>query len=67
MRRGSEGRVRRRTAAREDALPAAELSVSLPSRGFYERRGYRILEACSIDVDEGERLDYWAAEKQLGD
>ncbi len=66
MRRGSEGRVRRRTAAREDALPAAELSVSLPSRGFYERRGCRILEARFIDAGEGEQLDYWAVEKLLG-
>ena len=67
MRRGSEGRVRRHTAAREDALPTAELSVSLPSRGFYERRGYRILAARFIDVGEGEQLDYWAAEKVLDD
>lgn len=53
------------SAARETGLPAAGLSVSLPSRGFYERRGYRILEARSIDVGEGERLEYWAAEKSL--
>jgi GNAT superfamily N-acetyltransferase len=53
------------SAARETGLLAAELSVSLPSRGFYECRGYRILEARSIDVGEGERLEYWAAEKSL--
>jgi predicted N-acetyltransferase YhbS len=41
------------------------LDVSLPSRGFYESRGYRLLESCSIDVGEGERLDYWTAEKWL--
>lgn len=54
------------SAAGEMGLPAVELSVSLPSRGFYQRRGYRILEALSIDVGEGEQLDYWAAEKLLG-
>ena len=42
------------------------LDVSLPSRGFYESRGYRLVESCSIDVGEGERLDYWKAEKWLG-
>jgi putative acetyltransferase len=44
---------------------AARLDVSLPSRGFYERRGYRLLEGRSMDVGEGERLDYWTAEKPL--
>ena len=44
----------------------AELSVSLPSRGFYERLGYTVLEACSIDVGEGEQLKYWKAKKTLG-
>ena len=41
------------------------ISVSLPSRGFYERLGYVILEECSIDVGEGEKLDYWQAKKKL--
>ncbi|MBN1192743.1 MAG: GNAT family N-acetyltransferase [Coriobacteriia bacterium] len=53
--------------ARDAGLAATQLSVSLPSRGFYERRGYRVLEDRFIDVGEGERLDYWAAEKSLGD
>jgi hypothetical protein len=46
-------------------LPSVELDVSLPSRGFYERRGYRMLEDRSIDVGEGETLDYWRAAKRL--
>jgi GNAT superfamily N-acetyltransferase len=41
------------------------LSVSLPSRGFYERRGYVVVKDCSIDVGEGQRLLYWEAEKSL--
>jgi putative acetyltransferase len=45
---------------------SVHLAVSLPSRRFYESRGYRMLEPCSIDVGEGERLDYWKAEKSLG-
>jgi GNAT superfamily N-acetyltransferase len=45
---------------------SVRLDVSLPSRGFYESRGYRLLESCSIDFGEGQRLDYWSAEKQLG-
>jgi putative acetyltransferase len=53
------------SAAHEMGLAAVEISVSLPSRGFYERRGFRIVEARSIDVGEGEQLDYWAAEKSL--
>jgi len=56
-------------ALEEAALRAGQcstrLSVSLPSRRFYERRGYRILEARSIDVGGGERLDYWEAVKEL--
>jgi hypothetical protein len=43
----------------------AELSVSLRSRGFYERLGYNISEGCSIDVGEGKRLDFWKASKPL--
>jgi N-acetylglutamate synthase-like GNAT family acetyltransferase len=42
------------------------VDVSLPSKGFYESRGYRLRESCSIDVGEGQRLDYWTAEKWLG-
>jgi len=53
--------------ARARGHAAAALSVSLPSRGFYESRGYEVLESRSIDVGEGERLDYWSAEKPLGD
>lgn len=40
-----------------------ELSVSLPSRKFYESLGYVVLSDCTIDVGDGERLDYWMARK----
>jgi ribosomal protein S18 acetylase RimI-like enzyme len=56
----------------EDRAAAAgckevELSVSLPSRGFYERQGYTITDERSIDVGGGKRLKYWKAEKRLAD
>ena len=54
------------SGARAAGRASVHLDVSLPSRRFYERRGYRLLESCSIEVGEGERLDYWAAEKDLG-
>jgi hypothetical protein len=41
------------------------LSVSLPSRRFYEALGYEIVEERSIDVGEGQRLDFWQAHKAL--
>jgi len=43
------------------------LSVSVPSRKFYEGLGYEILEKRSIDVGEGQYLDYWEAKKSLVD
>jgi len=52
--------------ARAGGHTSAQLSVSLPSRSFYENRGYALLESRCIDVGEGERLEYWAAEKSLG-
>ena len=51
--------------ARAAGRASVRLDVSLPSRRFYERRGYRLLENCSIEVGGGERLDYWTAEKSL--
>jgi ribosomal protein S18 acetylase RimI-like enzyme len=42
-----------------------ELSVSLPSRGFYEMLGYEILREGTIDVGQGQRLDFWTAKKTL--
>jgi GNAT superfamily N-acetyltransferase len=52
-------------AALSSGLDSVELDVSLPSRGFYERRGYRVLETRSIDVGDGETLGYWRAVKRL--
>jgi GNAT superfamily N-acetyltransferase len=41
------------------------LDVSLPSRRFYERLGYSLSDDTSIDVGDGQRLDYWTARKKL--
>jgi len=51
--------------AKAEGFAETELSVSLPSRQFYEGLGYEILETCSIDVGAGETLDFWKARKQL--
>jgi GNAT superfamily N-acetyltransferase len=52
-------------AALSSGLDSVELDVSVPSRGFYVRRGYRVLQSRSIDVGEGETLEYWRAVKRL--
>jgi len=49
--------------AAENGHKYVELSVSLPSRGFYEKRGYRITRSVSIDVGMGQFLNYWEARK----
>jgi GNAT superfamily N-acetyltransferase len=41
------------------------LDVSLPSRGFYEHRGYRVVDERALDVGEGEVLTYWRAVRVL--
>jgi GNAT superfamily N-acetyltransferase len=41
------------------------LSVSLPSRGFYEQRGYILTELLFGDMGEGQTLDYWEGTKAL--
>jgi N-acetylglutamate synthase-like GNAT family acetyltransferase len=41
------------------------LSVSLPSRKFYEGLGYEILQEAHLDVGEGQQLDFWKAKKSL--
>lgn len=51
--------------AKAKGCKESELSVSLPSRGFYESLGYEMLEECSIKVGEGQHLDFWKARKSL--
>jgi len=51
--------------AKASGYPEVALDVSLPSRRFYEGLGYKVLEEHSIDVGEGQRLDYWQARKPL--
>ena len=41
------------------------LSVSLPSKKFYEGLGYEIVQDCSRDLGAGERLNFWKARKRL--
>jgi GNAT superfamily N-acetyltransferase len=42
----------------------ATLSVSLPSRPFYEKRGY-VLISSRIDVGQGQELIYWKGQKDI--
>lgn len=53
----------------EDACAAgvteSVLSVSLPSKRFYEGLGYEIVEERSRDLGNGQRLDFWKAKKRL--
>jgi GNAT superfamily N-acetyltransferase len=44
-------------------LQSVGLDVSLTSRDFYMKLGYRITEECTIDVGCGEKLHYWKARK----
>jgi putative acetyltransferase len=51
--------------AKASGCAQSELSVSLPSKGFYDGLGYKIQEECSIDVGEGQQLRFWKASKPL--
>jgi hypothetical protein len=51
--------------ARENGVREIGLSISLPSRRFYESLGYKVTEERSRDVGEGQRLDFWKAVKEL--
>jgi GNAT superfamily N-acetyltransferase len=41
------------------------LSVSLPSRAFYESLGYELIDFFQRDVGEGQQLGYWLARKTI--
>jgi GNAT superfamily N-acetyltransferase len=51
--------------ARADGVEEIWLDVSLPSRAFYEKMGYRGFEPAFLDVGDGQQLDYWKASKRL--
>ncbi len=51
--------------AKTKGLDQITLSVSLPSRRFYEAIGYEIVGPGTIDVGEGQHLDYWEARKRI--
>ncbi|MDQ2076389.1 GNAT family N-acetyltransferase [Marinimicrobium sp. ABcell2] len=43
----------------------SKLSISLPSRTFYESMGYKVINEVNREVDAGHYLRFWKAEKQL--
>jgi N-acetylglutamate synthase-like GNAT family acetyltransferase len=51
--------------AKAKGLSEVVLSVSLPSRKFYKNLEYEVLAECSLDVGEGQHLDYWPGRKTL--
>lgn len=51
--------------AMKQGIRKLSLSISLPSKPFYEHLGYRVLDECVLDVGGGECLKYWAGEKEL--
>ena len=51
--------------ARAAGVTESVLSVSLPSKRFYEGLGYEIVEERSRDLGDGQRLDFWKAKKRL--
>ena len=53
--------------ASETGQDHVELSVSLLSRSFYEKRGYSITGPAMIDVGQSQVLEYWNGVKLLGE
>ncbi len=51
--------------ARTAGVTESVLSVSLPSKRFYEGLGYEIVEERSRDLGNGQSLDFWKAKKRL--
>ena len=51
--------------ARSAGVAESVLSVSLPSKHFYEGLGYEIVEERSRDLGEGQCLNFWKAKKRL--
>ena len=51
--------------ARSAGVTESVLSVSLPSKRFYEGLGYEIVEERSRDLGDGQHLDFWKARKRL--
>jgi GNAT superfamily N-acetyltransferase len=46
-------------------IAEVELSISLPSRKFYESLGYEVIADRTFDVGDSQGLDYWQARKVL--
>jgi len=53
------------TLAQKMDISEVTLSVSLPSKRFYENLNYKIIKESQIDVGEGQLLRYWIAMKNI--
>jgi N-acetylglutamate synthase-like GNAT family acetyltransferase len=68
LQKGGRGKVLMKALeneARANGVMEIGLAILLPSRRFYESLDYNVVEEKSIDVREGQRLDFWKAVKQL--
>jgi GNAT superfamily N-acetyltransferase len=63
--RGETMMVELESRARAEGLSEITLSISLPSRQFYEHLGYTVLGEHSLDVGKGQYLHYWQGKKKL--
>jgi GNAT superfamily N-acetyltransferase len=52
--------------ARKSGIGETVISVSLPSKKFYERLGYQIVEKRCKDLGDGQSLIFWKAKKTMG-
>lgn len=65
---GGRGRALMRALEAEavrQGLDGCTLSISLPSRRFYEKLGYRTLEERTRDLGGGQVLRFWKGAKRL--
>lgn len=51
--------------AMEQKISELSLSISLPSRRFYEHLGYKVLDECILDIGGGELLEYSSGKKKF--
>lgn len=53
--------------ARAAGMGRVFLFASIPARRFYEALGYRLVEAKTATMEDGEKLDYFEMDKDLTD
>lgn len=62
---GRELMLRLEDRARADGVTETTLSISLPSRRFYDGLGYEVVEERCRELPDGAELRFWKARKRL--